>query len=163
MRKRRTRQHQIEDLSQNFVEKQALLAFCTFISYPSRHYSYDAIIETFNVDGEQENGEIFVQVKATDHLNYSQKNNAYEIELEKRDLELWLDQPFPILIVLYDAMGDCGYFVDLKKYFKENKLALESIQKFKTVFIPASNRFDADVAGMYRKIKNGIYEKIKGI
>ncbi len=79
MRKRRTRQHQIEDLSYNFVEKHVLDAFCIFKRFIGREYGYDAEIETFNRKGEVESGTLFVQVKASDHIKYSKKQNGYKL------------------------------------------------------------------------------------
>ncbi|TAK32563.1 MAG: DUF4365 domain-containing protein, partial [Saprospiraceae bacterium] len=124
MRKLRTRQHVIEDLSYNFVEKQVLLAFCTFERYTMRQYSYDGHVFTFDEKGQTEGGFFFVQVKATDHLTFSKKNQGYELALEKRDLELWLGEKQPVLIVLYDAPNDKGYYIGLEEYFRENRILL---------------------------------------
>jgi hypothetical protein len=57
MRKQRTRQHFIEDFGMNYVERQVLYAHCTL----QRHqydYGYDAFINTYNENGEYENGNI---------------------------------------------------------------------------------------------------------
>ena len=77
MRKLRTRQHVIEDLSYNFVEKQVLLGFCTFERYTMRQYSYDEHVFTFDETGQTEDGIFFIQVKATDHLRFSKQKNGY--------------------------------------------------------------------------------------
>ena len=48
MRKLRTRQHVLEELSFNFTEKQVLLASHQFIKQTDRQYSYDGTIYTFS-------------------------------------------------------------------------------------------------------------------
>ncbi|HFA50893.1 MAG TPA: DUF4365 domain-containing protein [Bacteroidetes bacterium] len=141
MRKRRTRQHQIEDLSYNFVEKQVLLAFHIFRRYSLRDYSYDGTISTFNEKGEAEAGMMFVQVKATEKPWFSKRNGGFSLSLSKRDIELWLDESYPVIVVLYDAQNDVGYYVELHSYFRKNRIALQNINKEKTIFIKRENLF----------------------
>lgn len=160
MRKTRTRQHFIEDLSYNYVEKQTLLARCTLQKYLP-DYSYDASIHTYNDLGEIENGEVYVQLKSTDKINFSKKRNAFTFDLSKRDLELWLYNILPVILVLYDAKNDIGYYIELKEYFQENKLVLGKINKFIRVFLPEENVFTIDGVKKLRNLKNrkyGIYE-----
>ncbi len=66
-RKRRTRAHVIADLSMNHVERQVLL--CGFVvEQRLKDYGYDFVLYTYDQNGEAENGEIFIQIKATDTL-----------------------------------------------------------------------------------------------
>jgi hypothetical protein len=57
MRKQRTRQHFIEDFGMNYVERQVLHAHCTLERY-RYDYGYDAFANTYNENGEYENGTI---------------------------------------------------------------------------------------------------------
>lgn len=67
-RKRRTREHIIADLSVNHVERQVLL--CGYTVERHRHdYGLDLLMSTYDHNGEVENGEVRLQLKATDHLN----------------------------------------------------------------------------------------------
>ncbi len=161
MRKRRTRQHQIEDLSYNFVEKQVLDAFCIFRRYAGREYGYDADIETFNKRGEPDSGVIFVQVKATEHLKFNKKHGGYGLPLVKKDLDLWLDEIYPVLVVLYDAVSEKGYFTELHEYFKENRLILKNLKSSKTIYMKPDNHFTPKVIEHFRKIKNLKHAEIK--
>ncbi len=157
MRKLRTRNHKIEDLSYNFVEKQVLLADAIFERYNFRQYSYDGHIFTFNPKGEIEGGFIFVQLKATDNLKFSAKHNGYELKLDKRDLDLWVTEHLPVIIVLFDAKNDEAYYVELESYFKENRILLKEINKFKLVFIPQENVFTFGAVKQLRILKNNTY------
>ena len=66
-RKRRTREHIIADLAVNHVERAVLRCGYTV----ERHwhdYGFDLLLYTYNNNGEYENGDVRIQVKATDHL-----------------------------------------------------------------------------------------------
>ena len=161
MRKLRTHKHKIEDLSYNFVEKQALLADCIFERYNFRQYSYDGHIFTFNHKGEMEGGFIFVQVKATNNIKYSKKNEGYQLRLDKRDLDLWVSEKLPVIIVLYDAENDVAYYIEMESYFKKNRILLKEINKFMLVFLPRENVFTPATVKQIRILKNKIYENNK--
>jgi len=139
MKKTRTRQHFIEDLSYNYAEKQILLARCTLQRYLP-DYSYDASIHTYNERGEIENGEIYLQLKSTDNINFSEKRNAYTFDLSKRDLELWL----------YNIL-------------RKNELVLGKINKFIRVFIPIENVFSIKCVKNLRTLKNAKYGLYKDL
>ncbi len=133
-------------------------AFCTMGRYNLRDYGYDAFVRTFGDTGEAENGEFYIQVKATEHLKYSRKHKGYEVTLEKRDLELWLNENAPVIVVLYDARSRRGFFVYLQEYFAENRVILRGINKFKQVFIATKNVFSPERVREFRLLKNKIYE-----
>jgi hypothetical protein len=131
--------------------------------FSQRDYGYDAAIRTFLETGEAENGEFYIQVKATDGIKYSRKHQGYELTLEKRDLELWLSETTPVIIVLFDALRNRGFFLNLHEYFTRNRLVLKEIHKYKQVFINSKNIFTPEVVRQIRQLKNINYETAKGI
>ncbi|MEK7257763.1 MAG: DUF4365 domain-containing protein [Bacteroidota bacterium] len=153
MRKLRTRQHIIEDLSFNHFEKHVLLAGYTFERL-RRDYSYDANITTFSETGELENDEIKVQMKSTDHLLYSEVNKGYEFSLSDRDLETWLNSRLPVLLILYDAQKDVAYYLEMLDYFRQNRHLLRKIKKFVQVFFPPENVVTLETIQHFRTVKN---------
>ena len=68
MRKQRTRQHIIEDLGINHVERQILYAGYTFYRYAHNDYGYDGSYTTFNENGEIETMNFNLQLKSTDKI-----------------------------------------------------------------------------------------------
>ncbi len=91
-RKRRTRQHVIADLSANHGEYYALR--CGFSVERAVHdYGIDLVLFTYNDEGEVENGQVFMQLKATDHLRLATRQQAIRIGIKRADLELWLAEP----------------------------------------------------------------------
>ena len=142
MRKRRTRQHILEDLGFNHVEKHILLAGNILRRFSQNDYGYDGMLDTFNENGEADNLSFMIQLKSTDNINFSQSNMAYTLDLSKRDLELWLNSLHPVLIILLDAKKDVAYFVDLQDYFKENRILLKNVRKFVRIYLPQNGIFN---------------------
>ena len=123
MKKLRTRQHIIEDLGFNQVERQVLLTGCTLQRmYPD--YGYDGYIHLYSDKGEYTNGLIKFQLKSTDQL------------------KLWLLSTQPVVVLLYDASQNTTYYVNLQDYFTENRMALKDVRKFVRIYIPLSDIFD---------------------
>lgn len=156
MRKRRTRQHFIEDLGFNYVEKQALLGRCT-MQRITFDYGLDAEIRTFTGNGEPETGTILVQIKSTDNIKELPKRNRFAFDLSKKDLEFWLREIVPVILLLYDAKEDVGYYINLQEYFRKEGLLLEKINKFIRVYIPKDNKFTVKAVSKLRDTKNQIY------
>lgn len=153
MRKQRTRQHFIEDFGMNYVERQVLHARCTLQNH-RYDYGYDAFINTYNENGEYENGIIQIQLKSTDHLKYSEVKKAIVFDLDKRDLELWLGCNAPFLFIVYDALKESAYWVDLSLYFEKNRDVLKKVIKFVRIYIPVENVLTHKIIQDYRQIKN---------
>jgi hypothetical protein len=141
MRKRRTRQHIIEDLGFNNIERHILLSGNILRRFSQNDYGYDGMLDTFNENGEAENLSFMLQLKSTDNITYSNIHSGYVVDLSRRDLELWLNSFHPVLVILFDAQNEISYFVDLQAYFKENKLLLKNVRKFVRVFIPQNAVF----------------------
>ena len=158
MRKQRTRQHFIEDFGMNHIEYRALSANCTLERY-RYDYGYDGFINTYGENGENENGRIEIQLKSTDSLKYSEAKKAVMFDLNQRDLELWLESETLFIFILYDALLEKAYWLDLQDYFKINSDALKKVNKFVRVYIPSDNVLTYKTVQNFRQIKNLKYGK----
>jgi hypothetical protein len=138
MRKQRTRQHQIEDLGFNYVERQILYAGFT-VERIKHDYGHDGFFATFNEFGEVEPHLVRFQLKSTDSIQFSEKRKSFTFDLSKRDLELWLLDTYKMLIILYDAQKEVAYFEDLQVYFNNNNLNFGKGRKFVRITIPMAN------------------------
>jgi hypothetical protein len=153
MKKQRTRQHFIEDLGLNHIERQILYAHCTLQRY-LYDYGYDAFINTYNENGEYENGIIQIQLKSTDNLKFSEPKQEIAFDLSKRDLELWLYSDRPVIFIIYDAIKEIAYWVDLIDYFKKNQTSLKKVNKFVRIYIPINQIFTPNIVQYFRQLKN---------
>ena len=111
-------------------------------------------MNTFKENGEYENGAIQIQLKSTDNLKYSEAKKAILFDLDERDLELWLDSEVPFIFVLYDALNEIAYWVDLQDYFDKNRDALKKINKFVRIYIPSDSIMTPKIIQEFRQIKN---------
>ena len=80
--------------------------------------------------------------------------------LSKRELELWLTNLYPVLLVLYDAQKDVAYYVDLQPYFQEDRILLKNVRKFVRVYISSQSIFDNIFIKKMRDINFNKYTKI---
>jgi hypothetical protein len=141
MRKQRTREHIIEDLGFNHVERQILKAGFTVQRYTHNDYGYDGLFHTFNELGEIEQMMFHFQLKSTDVIQFSEKEKAFSFDLSQRDLELWLLNSNKMLLILYDAQLEIAYFEDVQSYFREHEIKFKKGRKFVRIFIPAAKTF----------------------
>jgi hypothetical protein len=145
MRKQRTRQHVIEDLGFNYVERQILYAGFTVNRYGhSNDYGHDGFFTTFNEFGEIEGHLVQFQLKSTDAIKFSEKKKAFTFDLSKRDLELWLLGINKMLLILYDAKREVAYFEDLQVYFKKKEFSYVEGRKFIRIYVPVKNVLTSD-------------------
>jgi Domain of unknown function (DUF4365) len=152
MKKQRTRQHIIEDLGLNHIEKQILLSGNVWSRYPTNDYSYDGMIETFNKEGEAENQVFMVQLKSTDSIQLSPQKEGFIVDLSKKDLERWLTCAYPVLLILYDAQQEIAYFTDLQTYFNENRFVLKKVRKFVNIYLQPKSIFNNTAIQELQKI-----------
>jgi hypothetical protein len=151
MRKLRTRQHIIEDLSFNHIEKQILLAGFTMYRIPNNDYGYDGYIQLFKPTGEVDSSLVHFQLKATDSIKYSESKQAFVFDLSIRDLELWLSKDRKMFLILYDAQKEVAYCIDLQSYFEKNREVLKNINKFVRVYLPEHQVFNQQSVTDLRK------------
>jgi hypothetical protein len=119
-RKRRTREHVIADLSANHVERHALL--CDYsVERRAHDYGIDLVVFTYDSNGEVENGEVLFQLKATDRLKTVSAGQEVTFRLDRADLLAWLNEPMPVILVVYDAVAEEGYWLYVQAYFSKRQ------------------------------------------
>jgi hypothetical protein len=162
-RKRRTREHVLADLSANQVEKQALR--CGYTAERVRFdYGIDLVVQTFNHRGEVESSRILFQLKATDRITTLVSCNAVSCRIDRAALAHWLEEPFPVVLVLYDARMDTGYWLYVQQHFANLAgFDLARCGRRVTVVIPCSIILDRKAMRWLARVKNAIarnYRKV---
>lgn len=154
MRKRRTREHVIADLSANHVER--LVLRCGWTVERKQHdYGLDLYMETYNVDGEVENGLIWFQLKATDSLGRSAKGKVIPLRLEWRDLLFWLNDTSPIILVLYDAQEDRAFWLYVQEYFRRQRWEKRArTATTVTVHVPTANVLNEAAVRLFARFRD---------
>lgn len=147
MRKRRTREHIIADLSVNhserFILRASHVADRIFFDY-----GYDLTVRTFDANGEVERDFFYLQLKASDAPVFVENGQAVSVRVEEGDLQVWRDERVPVALVFYDVNADAAYYVHIQ--------AMTDTAARTTVRIPIEQRFDETAVERLRQVKNRI-------
>ncbi len=163
VRKRRTRQHVIADLSANHVERHVLR--CGFSVERIHHdYGVDLVLFTYNANGEIENGQVYIQLKATDAPTFRQERDAIAFAVRRADLELWLREPMPYILIVYDTRIDVAYWLYVQAYFAGLPgFDLAQVGTTITVYLPRGNVVDEDAVRTFRSHRDAILAQIEEV
>ena len=90
--------------------------------------------------------------------------SAVSCRVEKADLAHWLEEPLPVVLVLYDARADVGYCLHVQRHFATLAgFDLARCGRQLTVIIPRSNVLDREAMRMLARAKNaatGSYRRV---
>jgi hypothetical protein len=144
----------LADLSANYVEEQALL--CGYTAERVRlDYGIDLVVQTFNRRGEVESSRILFQLNATDRITALASANSVTCRIEGANLVHWLEEPLPVVLVLYDARRDAGYWVYVQHHFGNIAgFDLARGGNRVTVVIPRLNILDRKAIRRLMRVKN---------
>jgi hypothetical protein len=162
-RKRRTRGHIIADLAVHHLEGQVLR--CGYTVEGIRHdYGLDLLIRTFDAEGRQENGDIRCQVKATANLPVLAGQAVIAWRVAAADLRHWLNEPTPVILVVYDAVTDTAFWLNVQDYFERRRTELGGIGATVTLHIPLAHLLNIDaVRGIARYRDDMLANKLRRI
>ena len=121
-RKTRTREHVIADLSVNHVERQVFLAGFA-VQRIVRDYGIDLFIETYDASGAIENGDVRIQIKATDAPDEVKGGQFIAVRVDQGDFRHWLMEPMPVILVVYDAPKDTAHWLYVQAHFGRGRTA----------------------------------------
>ena len=135
-RKRRTREHIIEDQSINHLERFIIDDGHT-AQRKSSDYGYDLMMTTFDEAGYIEPGLVYFQLKASESLR--RVRGCYVFDLDIRDHNLWVQEKMPVILVLFDASRRRAYWLAVQNYFRDNE-ARRPKKRAKTVRVRVPRR-----------------------
>ena len=150
-RKRRTREHVLEDLSENFLER-LVLRRGYLLRRPARDYGIDVTMFHFSQNGEVENGEVRFQLKATERLQKVDDGRFISITIKTADLRYWALELFPFILVVHDAVATESYWLPVQQYVKDHSGNLNLDQHTVNLRIPISNRVTPSTIDLFRKM-----------
>lgn len=156
MRKRRTRNHIIADLSANHVERHALL--CGYSVERTVHdYGVDLLLYTYNDAGEIENEMVKIQLKATDSLMWRNGGQTIAFVIQRADLDYWLGERSPVMLIVYDASADTAYWLYVQEYFREQSgFDLTMIGDTVTVYLNLSDVVNTEAMRQFARFKSEV-------
>jgi hypothetical protein len=152
----------IADLSINYVERQVLLCGHTVEEW-LRDYGIDLVLVPFNAQGEVEEGEVHLPIKATDHLKLVASGSMIAYRLQRSDVVFWLRKPLPLILVVYDATADVAYWLYVQAYFAGR--AGRNIRKGSatlTVRIPRNDVLNQQAVQQFVRFRDQVMAQIEG-
>lgn len=155
---KRTRAHRIADLSRHYFEGFVLKRGYTIVKPEGgTDYGYDLFLFTYDYGGSEEgayeNGSIYIQLKATDHLETLADGKTIAFPIKCRHANLWRRELMPVILVVFDAQRDEAYWLHLQPYLKAISHRLTQDQQWLTVHIPNANRVNEDAIEAIRDLK----------
>jgi hypothetical protein len=131
----------------NHVERQALL--CGYSVERTHHdYGLDLAIDTYDDEGEIENGRVLLQLKATDQLRRVGGGQFITWRIARADLGCWLREVQPFILVVYDAVADKAYWLHVQAYFaRQAGFDLKRVGSWVTIRIPSPRKCPGSPGG----------------
>lgn len=151
-RKRRTRQHVIEEMGVNFLERQVLRRGHQLQRPSLREYGCDATMFHFTEYGEIEDGEVRFQVKATDILEIVDNARSVICRVDAAHVQYWYWQPSPFVVVQYHAAKERGFWLHLQPHVDRRPQLLAPQRKSVSLRIPVSNTLTVRAIDRFRQI-----------
>ena len=155
-KKTRTREHIIA--SQSVAHVESFVFASGFTAERVQHdYGYDLNIYTYDAQGGTENGNIYVQLKATDSLTVLADNKTVTQVVDNADIQFWSGELMPVILVVYDAQRMESYWLYVQR-------ALASLAPFSnpinrntvTMRLSKSDMIGEQTMEQWRGFKNAI-------
>ena len=159
-RKRRTREHILEDLSQNHLERYVLQQG-HILRRPERDYGVDVTMFHFDANGEIENGEVRFQLKATDNLRTVHNGAFITYPIKTGDLYHWSLETYPFILLVFDATTSSAFWLDVQDYVRKNAELGASESESVNVHIPIDNRLNLESVDLFRRQSLETIERIR--
>jgi hypothetical protein len=158
-RKKRTREHIIADLCTNYVEYFVIVNGFS-VERVEKDYGYDLIMFTYDNHGEIENGQVYLQLKATDNISIVDNTITFSVSI--KDLNLWIKEPMPVFIILYDVSQKVAFWLYVQAYYEKHQDEMNFKQKTITLRFAASDILNENTIRKFRDYKINILKQFNG-
>ena len=157
-RKTRPREHVIADMSVHYlsyiVVKEGFI-----VEQKHSDYGIDLSVFTFSLDGQYENANIWVQLKATDSIKTG-RDGFYRQKISRSEIATWERETFPVFLVLFDAQREECFALHLQEYFSTNGISSSTMKsESRIVRLPPVSVTGTTIQN-WRSLKNKMLEKI---
>ena len=155
-KKTRTREHIIA--SQSVAHLESFVFACGFTAERVVHdYGYDLNIYTYDPQGGIENGNIYVQLKATDHLTVLADGKTITQTMDSADILFWLGEIMPVILVVYDALNKEAYWLYVQEsVVPARPLFIPAGQSSVTLRLSKENIVNEKAVERFRELKNAV-------
>ena len=147
------------DLSENHLERLVLLSG-HILRRPHRDYGVDVTMFHFDSQGLLENGEVRFQLKATDRLQ-RRGDRDIAIRIDRRDLNHWSVEAFPLILVVFDTKTDRAFWVHVQDYTESNQAWKTSTKKTLVMRVPSENALTPSSITHFRELSLQTFRRLQ--
>jgi hypothetical protein len=158
-RKRRTRSHVIEDMSFNFLEYKVLQRNHMLARSTQREYGWDATLYHFASSGEIENGQVRIQLKATDRIDETKSHVSCRVSTKDLHYWYWEEQQIPFVLVLYEATRQRAFWISVRQHMEYLGIDLDPEQQTVDLRLPWANRVNVRTIDLMREMSLARYRR----
>lgn len=123
-----------------------------WLDAPRNDYGIDATMFHHNERGEVESGEVRFQIKATNRLVCSRNGRWISQRAMVRDLRYWYFEPYPVILVVYDAKRNRAYWLHVQEYLDRHPSHMETMADSVTLRVPMHNKLNLHAVDRFRKL-----------
>jgi hypothetical protein len=152
----------IADLSYNFLERKVLLRG-HWLDSPRNDYGVDAIMFHHGPNGEVENGEVRFQLKATDRLETLAAGDQIGQRVSTQDLRYWYFESYPLILIVFDAIRNRAFWLDVQSYLERRPEGLESASERVTLHVPLRNMLTLRSIDTFRELSLQVVARDRGL
>ncbi len=127
-----------------------------------KDYGYDLILFTYDKNRELENGQIYVQAKATEKAKHLKRTSNISFTLEKSHLATWLSEPMPVILTLYDVSQDKAYWLYLQSFFEVTRPKIRG-EKRLSVHLSENNLVSIESVERWSYYKSLVLDQLDGV
>ena len=144
----------------NHVERFVLRAGHTVEALGS-DYGVDLTVHTFGSAGLQEPDDFNVQVKGSDKPKYLRGGEALSVQVASNTLRLWLEQTFPLILVIYDARRDLAFWLYVQRHYEGGGQTMTSART-QNLHVPVANGLDDLSVRQFVRWKDAVKAQLQG-
>src|SRR5262249_31767129 len=127
-------------------------------------YGIDLVLYTYDENGEAENGTVSFQVKATESLPLLQDQQTIAFPIRRADLDYWLAETLPVILIVYDAQEETAFWLYLQAYFEQQAdVNPRLVGNTLTLYLNRDNVVDPAAMRQFAAFKTRILEQRRGI
>jgi hypothetical protein len=99
------------------------------------------------------------RLKATDSLSLLSDQQTIALKVKRADLELWLREPMPYILVLYDAQQEVAYWLYLQAYCQQKGIKIAALGETYTLHVKKHNILNTTTIAKFAAYKTAILQQ----
>ena len=104
----------------------------------------------------------YLQLKSTDNIGKYRRSEGYSYPFEIEYLEIWINEPMPVILILFDAINERAYWTYLQAYVRKTRFPTNTGKKSFTVRFGEDNVVSTEAVCKWKKYKDRILSQSKG-